>query len=99
MLAVAQVTPLPEVPRAREPLLGDIRGSRFHIRAHTVGNRRSLRIHGHPQSGHQAEAFATQCRGWLLAQSRGVCRNASDAEDLVQETLLRFIQNGSEGPA
>jgi RNA polymerase sigma-70 factor (ECF subfamily) len=48
----------------------------------------------HPQSGQPAEEFATQCRGWLLAQARNVCRNPSDAEDLVQETLLRFIQKG-----
>lgn len=45
-----------------------------------------------PQSGQSAEEFATQCRSWLLAQARNVCRNAIDAEDLVQETLLRFIQ-------
>jgi RNA polymerase sigma-70 factor (ECF subfamily) len=35
-------------------------------------------------------------RGWLLAQARNLCRNASDAEDLVQETLLRFIQTFSQ---
>jgi RNA polymerase sigma-70 factor (ECF subfamily) len=28
----------------------------------------------------------------LLTQARHICRNATDAEDLVQETLLRFIQ-------
>lgn len=46
-----------------------------------------------PPSGRQAEEFARQNRGWLLAQARNLCRrNTSDAEDLVQETLLRFIQ-------
>src|SRR5690242_10546130 len=42
--------------------------------------------------GHPAGAFALQQRGWLLAKARNMCRNANDAEDLVQETLLRFIQ-------
>jgi RNA polymerase sigma-70 factor (ECF subfamily) len=42
---------------------------------------------------HPAGAFATQQRAWLLAKARNMCRNATDAEDLVQEALLRFIQN------
>ncbi len=41
---------------------------------------------------HPVGAFAMQQRGWLLAKARNMCRNATDAEDLVQETLLRFIQ-------
>jgi RNA polymerase sigma-70 factor (ECF subfamily) len=44
------------------------------------------------KQGHPAGAFATQHRAWLLAKARNMCRNATDAEDLVQETLLRFIQ-------
>lgn len=31
-------------------------------------------------------------RTLLLAQAMKVCRNASDAEDLVQDAILRFIQ-------
>ncbi|HVG60989.1 MAG TPA: RNA polymerase sigma factor [Hyalangium sp.] len=42
--------------------------------------------------GHSAGAFATQQRAWLLAKARNMCRGTTDAEDLVQETLLRFIQ-------
>lgn len=42
--------------------------------------------------GHPAGTFAMQQRGWLLGKARNMCRNATDAEDLVQETLLRFIQ-------
>lgn len=33
-----------------------------------------------------------QRRERLLARARNVCRDRSDAEDLVQETLVRFIQ-------
>ncbi len=44
------------------------------------------------KQGHPAGAFATQQRAWLLAKARNMCRNATDAEDLVQETILRFIQ-------
>ncbi|WP_158621456.1 RNA polymerase sigma factor [Corallococcus aberystwythensis] len=42
--------------------------------------------------------LAMQHRDWLLSQARNLCRNETDAEDLVQETILRFIKafNGSE---
>jgi RNA polymerase sigma-70 factor (ECF subfamily) len=39
-----------------------------------------------------AGEFATRYRAWLLAQANNLCRNTTDAEDLVQDTLLRFIQ-------
>ncbi len=45
------------------------------------------------KSGHPAGEFAEQRREWLLAQALNVCRNRTDAEDLVQEALLRFIQS------
>lgn len=35
--------------------------------------------------------LAMQHRAWLLSQARNLCRNETDAEDLVQETMLRFI--------
>lgn len=38
------------------------------------------------------EPLVTRHRHWLLAQAKNLCRNAVDAEDLVQETLLRFTQ-------
>lgn len=44
------------------------------------------------KSGHWTWAFTTQRRSWLLAHAKGVCRNGSDAEDLVQESILRFVQ-------
>jgi RNA polymerase sigma-70 factor (ECF subfamily) len=40
----------------------------------------------------EAWEFAAQRRDWLCAQARNVCRNGSDAEDLVQETLLKFLR-------
>ncbi len=43
-----------------------------------------------------AGQFVTQRRKWLMAQAMNVCRNASDAEDLVQEASLRFIQRYAE---
>jgi RNA polymerase sigma-70 factor (ECF subfamily) len=43
-----------------------------------------------------AGQFVTQRRKWLVAQARNVCRNASDAEDLVQEASLRFLQRYAE---
>lgn len=36
--------------------------------------------------------LVTRHQPWLLAQARNLCRNTIDAEDLVQETLLRFAQ-------
>jgi RNA polymerase sigma-70 factor (ECF subfamily) len=42
---------------------------------------------------HWTVAFISRERLWLLAHVTKVCRNATDAEDLVQEALLRFIQN------
>jgi RNA polymerase sigma factor (sigma-70 family) len=43
------------------------------------------------KSGHWAGEFAEQRRGRLLARARNLCRNADDAEDLVQETVFRFL--------
>jgi RNA polymerase sigma factor (sigma-70 family) len=49
----------------------------------------------HLQSGPSAQEFAAECRGWLLGLARNLCRGSkTDAEDLVQETLLRFVQKG-----
>jgi RNA polymerase sigma-70 factor (ECF subfamily) len=45
------------------------------------------------KSGHQAREFVKERWTWLLAQALNVCRNRTDAEDLVQEALLRFIQS------
>jgi RNA polymerase sigma-70 factor, ECF subfamily len=91
----AQKSSLPCLRLPAGAPLGDIRGPRFHTREQQPWESKEY-PHPmiHPQSGRQAEEFATQCRGWLLAQARNVSRNASDAEDLVQETLLRFIQKG-----
>lgn len=36
------------------------------------------------------ELIARQ-RRWLLVQARALCRNAADAEDLTQETIVRFL--------
>lgn len=33
-----------------------------------------------------------QHRNWLINQALKLCRNETDAEDLVQETLLRFVK-------
>lgn len=46
---------------------------------------------GLAKNGHLLAQFTARRRNWLLIQARTVCRNASDAEDLVQEALLRFI--------
>jgi RNA polymerase sigma factor (sigma-70 family) len=40
----------------------------------------------------QAWELAARSRPRLMAQAVRVCRNTSDAEDLVQETLLRFAR-------
>lgn len=37
-------------------------------------------------------AYAAQYRSWLVAQARLVCGDATEAEDLAQEVLLRFLQ-------
>ncbi|HYH98617.1 RNA polymerase sigma factor [Hyalangium sp.] len=41
------------------------------------------------------ELLARQ-RRWLLIQARALCRNAADAEDLTQETILRFLATFSQ---
>lgn len=46
----------------------------------------------HVKSGHWAWEFATQRRPKLLARAKIICGNESDAEDLVQDTLLEFGQ-------
>ncbi|HEX8704763.1 MAG TPA: RNA polymerase sigma factor [Myxococcaceae bacterium] len=38
------------------------------------------------------EQFLRQRRQQLVAHARNICRDASDAEDLVQEASLRFLQ-------
>ncbi|HEX8697747.1 MAG TPA: RNA polymerase sigma factor [Myxococcaceae bacterium] len=43
-------------------------------------------------SDRRLREFAVHRRDWLLYQARNVCRDALDMEDLVQETLLRFIR-------
>jgi RNA polymerase sigma-70 factor (ECF subfamily) len=43
-----------------------------------------------------AGPFLARRRSWLMAQATKLCRSASDAEDLVQETSLRFIQRYAE---
>ncbi|WP_255417077.1 RNA polymerase sigma factor [Corallococcus sp. CA049B] len=42
--------------------------------------------------GHRLGELAMQHRGWLMGQALKLCRNETDAEDLVQETLLRFVK-------
>jgi RNA polymerase sigma-70 factor (ECF subfamily) len=42
---------------------------------------------------HWTGDFAMQRRPLLLMRAKNVCRNPSDAEDLVQETMIRFIQS------
>ncbi|WP_224242451.1 RNA polymerase sigma factor [Hyalangium gracile] len=37
------------------------------------------------------EQLLARRRPWLLAQAVNLCRNRSDAEDLVQETIVRFL--------
>jgi RNA polymerase sigma-70 factor (ECF subfamily) len=50
-----------------------------------------------PHSGESPEKFAAQHRAWLLDIARPLCRGSViDPEDLVQETLLRFVQKGQQ---
>lgn len=50
------------------------------------------------KSTHWTGDFAMQRRPLLLMRAKNVCRNATDAEDLVQDTIVRFIQSfGSIG--
>jgi RNA polymerase sigma-70 factor (ECF subfamily) len=50
-------------------------------------------------SEHQLGELVAQRRGWLLAQARNMCRYEMDAEDLVQEVFLRFIQSFAQQEA
>ncbi len=42
------------------------------------------------------EEFIVRVRAWLLMQAVMLCHDKTDAEDLVQETCLRFIQSFSK---
>ncbi len=37
------------------------------------------------------EELLARQRRWLVVQARQLCRNPVDAEDLVQETMVRFL--------
>lgn len=39
----------------------------------------------------QLDALLAKQQRWLAAQARQLCRNPADAEDLVQETIVRFL--------
>ncbi|MBJ6760079.1 RNA polymerase sigma factor [Myxococcaceae bacterium JPH2] len=54
----------------------------------------TARVPGECASG----VFVARRRAWLLTHARRVCRNGADAEDLVQDVLLRFLQTFG-GPA
>jgi RNA polymerase sigma-70 factor (ECF subfamily) len=51
----------------------------------------------HPMSDEKSQQwaweFAQQRRRFLVAQARNICRNSSEAEDLVHEAIVRFVQN------
>jgi RNA polymerase sigma-70 factor, ECF subfamily len=47
--------------------------------------------HADEAPAHQLEALLARQRRWLLVQARDLCRNPVDAEDLVQETVMRFL--------
>ncbi|SEK55596.1 RNA polymerase sigma-70 factor, ECF subfamily [Stigmatella aurantiaca] len=49
-----------------------------------------------PEAGCGSGLFAAQHRGWLLAQTLRWCRDRQEAEDIVQEALLRFLQTFPE---
>lgn len=40
----------------------------------------------------QIEPFILEIRPWLLNKAFSICRNRTDAEDLVQEATLRFLK-------
>jgi len=42
-------------------------------------------------AGPHLESFLHERRQWLLRRALGLCRTPSDAEDLVQETFMRFL--------
>jgi RNA polymerase sigma-70 factor (ECF subfamily) len=74
-----------------------LRSKRFLLRKQEVRDRKeSPHLMSDAKSTHQAREFAVQSRKWLLKQARSVCRDEIDAQDLVQATLLRFIEQGEK---
>ncbi len=45
---------------------------------------------------HQLEPFIVRFRPWLLNKAVHLCRNRTDAEDLVQEAIARFLKAFSQ---
>ena len=85
-------------PPESTPQAEEICATRFDPRAH---DRRVRWQQGaaHPMNavkGTPAREFAAQQRDRLLKVAKQMCRSKTDAEDLVQETLLRFIRDFGE---
>ncbi|MDC0709612.1 RNA polymerase sigma factor [Stigmatella sp. ncwal1] len=50
------------------------------------------------EQGQQAGTFAMARRDRLLGQARKLCANPTDADDLVQEVIARFIEEFGDNP-
>lgn len=52
---------------------------------------------GQGKDGSGSGALAARYRDWLLVRAKNVCGDVNDAEDLVQEVMLRFLQAFEKG--
>jgi RNA polymerase sigma-70 factor (ECF subfamily) len=47
---------------------------------------------------HRIEALVAKHRPWLVGEARRMCRTQADAEDLVQDTFIRFVETFGQLP-
>lgn len=87
-----------DCPPESTPQAEEVRATRLDSRI-LDGSVRWQQGAAHPMNvarGARAREFAAQQRGRLLIVAKRLCRSATDAEDLVQETLYRFIRDFGE---
>lgn len=86
-----------DCPPESTPQAEEVRATRLDPRTHDGSGRwQQGAAPMNAVRGAPAREFAAQQRTRLLKVAKRICRNAADAEDLVQETLSRFIHGFGE---
>lgn len=94
MLALAPALGIPTVESSSRANVAHIRSTPARVPGQEAWGRKvSPYLVSSPKGGHWTGEFVAQRRSKLLAQARYICRNTTDAEDLVQDVVVRFFQS------